>query len=102
MTVIAEQRAGRISVWTIGAPRLLAGLDRTDRVDLATHHDLHGPLPRIGRTALHDLTEAVGLRGRGGAGFPVSAKLAGLPRRTYAVVVNGSESEPASRWPRVA
>ena len=100
MTAIAEQGAGRIPVWAIGTPRLLAGLDRTERVDLALHHDLHGPLPQIGRTALHDLTEAVGLRGRGGAGFPVSAKLASLPHRTYAVVVNGSESEPASHKDR--
>ena len=100
MTAIAGQSAGRIPVWTIGTPRLLAGLDRTARVDLALHHDLHGSLPRIDRSGLQDLTEAVGLRGRGGAGFPVSAKLASLPRRTYAVVVNGSESEPASHKDR--
>ena len=103
MTAIAEQSAGRIPVWTIGTPRLLAGLDRAarmDRVDLALHHDLHGSLPQIDRSGLQDLTEAVGLRGRGGAGFPVSAKLASLPRRTYAVVVNGSESEPASHKDR--
>jgi NADH:ubiquinone oxidoreductase subunit F (NADH-binding) len=100
MTAIAEHSAGRIAVWTIGTPRLLAGLDSTARVDLALHHDLHGALPRIGRAGLQDLTEAVGLRGRGGAGFPVSAKLASLPRRTYAVVINGSESEPASHKDR--
>lgn len=103
MTALAEQtagRAGRVPVRTIGTPRLLAGLDRAARVDLATHHDLHGELPQIGRDDLRDLTSAVGLLGRGGAAFPVSAKLASLPGRVYAVVVNGSESEPASHKDR--
>jgi NADH:ubiquinone oxidoreductase subunit F (NADH-binding) len=41
--------------------------------------------------------EAVDLRGRGDALFPVAARLRSLPRRgAHAVVVNGSESEPAS------
>ena len=96
MTAVAEQAAGRIPVRVIGPARLLAGLDRTGRVGLGLHHELHGPLPGMSRAALEELTERVGLRGRGGAAFPVATKLRSLPARVHAVVVNGSESEPAS------
>lgn len=96
MTALIEQTAGRIAVRSIGAPRLLAGLDRTAHVGSAEHLALHGPLQWPDRTTLHDLAEQTGLRGRGGAAFPVAAKLRSLPREVYAVVVNGSESEPAS------
>jgi NADH:ubiquinone oxidoreductase subunit F (NADH-binding) len=100
MTTTIEQAPGRMPVRTIGPARLLAGLDRTGRVDLALHHELHGALPRTGRAELEELAGAVGLRGRGGAAFPVASKLASLPARVYAVVVNGSESEPASHKDR--
>ncbi len=40
--------------------------------------------------------EASGLRGRGGAGFPFSRKLATAARRGATVVVTLSEGEPAS------
>lgn len=86
-----------MNTWTIGRPRLTAGLEKAERVALDAHLRLHGPAPRMTRAALEDLTAQVRLLGRGGAGFPVAVKLKALPaRRTHAVVVNGAESEPAS------
>lgn len=96
MTALIEQAAGRIAVRSIGEPRLLAGLDRTGRVGLGPHLEVHGPLAWPDRNGLHQLAEKAGLRGRGGAAFPVAAKLRSLPADVYAVVVNASESEPAS------
>jgi NADH:ubiquinone oxidoreductase subunit F (NADH-binding) len=88
-------------VVALGQPRLTAGLDEVERVDARDHARLHGLLPRYDRAALESLAAGVRLLGRGGAAFPVAAKLAGLPRaRTHAVVVNGSESEPASQKDR--
>ncbi|TDO51421.1 NADH:ubiquinone oxidoreductase subunit F (NADH-binding) [Kribbella sp. VKM Ac-2527] len=85
----------------IGEPRLLSGLD-TGRADLQRHLWTHGAQPQLTREAYTELAEAVGLRGRGGAAFPVSLKLADLPANgTEAVVVNGSESEPVSRKDRL-
>jgi NADH:ubiquinone oxidoreductase subunit F (NADH-binding) len=56
----------------------------------------------LNRETYGELAAAVGLRGRGGAGFPVALKLADLPARgVEAVVVNGSESEPVSRKDRL-
>ena len=79
-------------------PRLLAGLQSSsDTVTLAEHDALYGPLPSI---APRDLVETVarsGLRGRGGADFPTATKLRGAAlRRGATLVVNGSETEPAS------
>jgi NADH:ubiquinone oxidoreductase subunit F (NADH-binding) len=83
----------------IGTPRLLAGLDHHDTLDHAAHLATHGPLPATDRTRLTALLDAIALTGRGGAGFPFATKL----RATAdggAVIVNGSESEPASRKDR--
>ncbi|MFC9690877.1 NADH-ubiquinone oxidoreductase-F iron-sulfur binding region domain-containing protein [Kribbella sp. NPDC056951] len=85
----------------IGDARLLAGLDR-GRLDRQTHLWTHGAQPQLTRAAYAELCEAVGLKGRGGAAFPVARKLAGLSERGIeAVVVNGSESEPVSRKDRL-
>jgi NADH:ubiquinone oxidoreductase subunit F (NADH-binding) len=81
--------------WTIGPPRLLAGLDRHATLDYATHLATHGPLPPADRPRLSALLEAIALRGRGGAGFPFAAKIQATRDRAE-VIVNGSESEPAS------
>jgi NADH:ubiquinone oxidoreductase subunit F (NADH-binding) len=84
----------------IGQPRLLAGL-QDGRADLRRHLHEHGPLPELTRETYGELAAAVGLRGRGGAAFPVALKLADLPAKGIeAVVVNGSESEPLSRKDR--
>ncbi|MEV4263560.1 NADH-ubiquinone oxidoreductase-F iron-sulfur binding region domain-containing protein [Kribbella sp. NPDC049584] len=85
----------------IGEARVLAGLDQ-GRLDLQRHLLTHGSLPVLTRDQYTKLCEAVGLRGRGGAAFPVALKLQDLPARgVEAVVVNGSESEPVSRKDRL-
>lgn len=85
----------------IGEARVLAGLDR-GRLDLQRHLLTHGTRPELTREDYTNLAEAVGLRGRGGAAFPVALKLQDLPARgVEAVVVNGSESEPVSRKDRL-
>jgi NADH:ubiquinone oxidoreductase subunit F (NADH-binding) len=83
-------------VWKIGPPRLLAGLDRAYTLDHAAHLAVHGPLPAIDAERLLALLDESGLSGRGGAGFPFGMKLRSLRGSRPTVVVNGSESEPAS------
>jgi NADH:ubiquinone oxidoreductase subunit F (NADH-binding) len=98
MTIVQESVA---PLRTIGPPRLLAGLNE-GRADLERHIRAHGPAPVLTRETYGELAAAVGLRGRGGAAFPVAVKLADLPTRgVEAVVVNGSESEPVSRKDRL-
>ena len=98
MTILQENP---LQVRAIGQPRLLAGL-REGRADLQRHLWTHGPRPALSREAYTELATEVGLRGRGGAAFPVALKLADLPARGIeAVVVNGSESEPVSRKDRL-
>jgi NADH:ubiquinone oxidoreductase subunit F (NADH-binding) len=87
-----------------GLPRLLHGLDEGGAVmSLAEHERLHGPLPRPGARELIDEVERSGLRGRGGADFPTARKLRAVAtaRRASALVVNGSETEPASAKDRL-
>ncbi len=83
-----------------GLPRLLAGFDAAGRrLTLVEHERVHGPLPTPAPEELIDVVERSGLRGRGGADFPTARKLRAVAerRRVSAVVVNGSETEPASR-----
>ena len=82
-----------------GLPRLLAGLDPSGApMTLADHERVHGGQPVISSHELIDSIERSGLRGRGGADFPTAHKFTTLARarRPSAVVVNGSETEPAS------
>ncbi|MCX5381582.1 NADH-quinone oxidoreductase subunit NuoF family protein [Streptomyces sp. NBC_00091] len=85
----------------VGAPRLLAGLDREPRLYREAHLAAHGPLPRCTPDELTDLAADIDLRGRGGAGFPFARKLRAVMRSAQeregptAVVVNGSEGEPS-------
>lgn len=57
-----------------------------------------GAVPRVGLDELVRLTRECGVRGRGGAGFPFSTKLAATEgsRGRPVVVVNAAEGEPAS------
>ena len=82
--------------WAIGAPRLLAGLDRYPWLSLSAHTAVHGSQPGIDLDRLMALLETSRLTGRGGAGFPLAAKLRALHGTHPRVIVNGSESEPAS------
>jgi NADH:ubiquinone oxidoreductase subunit F (NADH-binding) len=70
---------------------------------LNDHQQLHGSLP-TGRSGgqLISLVERSGLRGRGGAAFPVGRKLAAVASRPGAkfVAINGVEGEPASNKDR--
>jgi NADH:ubiquinone oxidoreductase subunit F (NADH-binding) len=86
--------------WTIGGARLLAGLDRYPVLDPAAHLATHGPMPAVELPRLLALLDGAGLAGRGGAGFPLAAKLRALHGSHPTVVVNGSESEPASQKDR--
>jgi NADH:ubiquinone oxidoreductase subunit F (NADH-binding) len=83
-----------------GLPRLLAGL-RPDgaAMILADHERVHGLLPRLAPIEIIERAERSGLRGRGGADFSTARKLRAVAERgrSTAVVVNGSETEPASR-----
>lgn len=85
----------------LGAARLLAGVNRGARADLAVHRSTHGAQQHRTRDELVRETAAVQLRGRGGAAFPVSTKLEAMPTGSAVeILVNGSESEPASRKDR--
>jgi NADH:ubiquinone oxidoreductase subunit F (NADH-binding) len=87
-----------------GLPRLLAGLQPGGKpMTLAEHSRVHGELPHRSARELIDSIERSGLRGRGGADFPTATKLRTLlaSKRVSAVVVNGSETEPASAKDRL-
>jgi NADH:ubiquinone oxidoreductase subunit F (NADH-binding)/ferredoxin len=89
-------------VLRIGQARLTAGLDRAQRIDLTTHQAVFGTLPRLSVDELIEMAEQVGLRGRGGAAFPVGRKLRGVlqsarqRRKRTVVLVNATEGEPGS------
>ena len=87
-------------------PRLLSGVGERPMVGLDEHAAVHGPLPDLSALApgqLIETIEAAGLRGHGGASFPVGRKMRAVAsRRGPAVVVaNGAEGEPASKKDRV-
>jgi NADH:ubiquinone oxidoreductase subunit F (NADH-binding) len=88
-----------------GLPRLLAGLDSTGAaMTFADHERAHGELPGIDPTELIDAIERSGLRGRGGADFPTARKLRAVAHKRWrgaVLVVNGSETEPASSKDRL-
>jgi NADH:ubiquinone oxidoreductase subunit F (NADH-binding) len=94
-------------VLCLGQPRLTAGLDRSARLNLAAHHAVFGPLPRLSATQLVKIASAVDLRGRGGAAFPLARKIsavlasARVRRCGTAVLVNAAEGEPGSAKDRM-
>lgn len=99
MTAVVDGLSGQAleaGAWAIGGPRLLAGLDRPAPLDLEAHVATHGPLPSVELDRLLAYVDASRLTGRGGAGFPFAAKLRSLADGPRHIVVNGSESEPAS------
>jgi NADH:ubiquinone oxidoreductase subunit F (NADH-binding) len=70
---------------------------------LAEHETIHGRLPRLSGAAVLAAVQHSGLRGRGGADFPSVTKLRSVAERRGAtiLVVNGSETEPASAKDRL-
>jgi NADH:ubiquinone oxidoreductase subunit F (NADH-binding) len=87
-------------------PRLLLAVGDAEPTRLDHHLRLHGQLPDLRRMApaqLIDQIEASGLRGHGGAAFPVGRKLRAVASRRgrKVVVANGAEGEPASKKDRV-
>jgi NADH:ubiquinone oxidoreductase subunit F (NADH-binding) len=86
-------------------PRLLAGIGEQSIVALEQHWGVHGPPADLRRWAPQELialVESAGLRGHGGASFPMARKLraVALRRGRSIVVANGSEGEPASKKDR--
>jgi NADH:ubiquinone oxidoreductase subunit F (NADH-binding) len=90
-------------------PRLLIGTDNAPEA-LADHLERLGDVPEprteAERGAVVAMLEASGLRGRGGAGFPVGTKwrtvaIQGQAARGAAVLVNAAEGEPASAKDRL-
>ncbi len=94
-------------VMCIGQARMTAGLDRVDRIDLTTHYQVFGSLPRLTVDQLVGMAEQVDLRGRGGAAFPVARKVKSVletarrRKRKTVVLVNGTEGEPGSAKDRM-
>ena len=98
-----------------GLPRLLAGMPEHGAMGLAEHRARNGELPygtrreRRGAGALVELVEQSGLRGRGGAAFPVARKLRAVTAaagrtplgKRPIVLANASEGEPASAKDRL-
>jgi NADH:ubiquinone oxidoreductase subunit F (NADH-binding) len=80
-------------------PAILAGPDPGAGFEPAASHLARlGPRPRPGADLIRVL-ERSGLRGRGGAGFPVGVKwrsVAARPRGSAVVLANGAEGEPLS------
>ena len=81
-------------VAVFSGPALLAGIDRGP--SLRTHRQQYGSLPALDRATLLADLHRIGLRGRGGAGFPFTTKVEALGPGRPVLVVNLSEGEPAS------
>lgn len=85
-------------VWAHEGPRLLADLEHGPGLAVHRRRSIgRQPWPTSGRE-LAELLEAVDLRGRGGAAFPLARKVrtAAKARGRPVVVVNAAEGEPAS------
>jgi len=94
-------RPEAMPIATIGPARLFAGVGQGDPHSHDHHRRTHGELSRIDKQGLVSALATVGLRGRGGAAFPVADKLAATPAGGASeVVVNVSEGEPASHKDR--
>jgi NADH:ubiquinone oxidoreductase subunit F (NADH-binding) len=100
MTAATEVPTVMNPQFAIGPARLLCGAENGAVVDFGLHRQLHGQPTPLSLSQLIAACESVNLRGRGGAAFPVATKLAGLARGRCVVVVNATESEPASQKDR--
>ena len=93
---------GAPSAFVLAGPTLAHGAENLD-----AHLARLGSLPAVGYPELADIVDDAQLIGRGGAQFPFARKLrtavdtALRTRREPVIVVNGAESEPASRKDQV-
>ena len=81
-------------VTVIPGPAVLSGIEHGP--SLAAHREQYGAQPTLDRAALLADLHRIGLRGRGGAGFPFATKVEALGSGRPVLVVNLSEGEPAS------
>jgi NADH:ubiquinone oxidoreductase subunit F (NADH-binding) len=89
-------------VQELGASRLLAGVRQDRAVPYAVHRTMSGAPVHRTSDWLVEAAGEVGLRGRGGAAFPVATKLGATPVGCSThVLVNASESDPTSWKDRV-
>lgn len=79
--------------------RLLASHAAGRSADLAGHLASYGPVPLPAPEAVRAVAAESGIRGRGGAGFPLGRKLAAVAAGAGRAVVvgNACEGEPGSR-----
>ncbi len=88
---------GGTDISVVAGLRLLAGV--REGPGLAAHRRLWRRPERLTTTELIELTRALDVRGRGGAGFPFARKLETTVqsgKRGASVVVNAAEGEPGS------
>ena len=80
-----------------GPARLLDGIGSADVIRLEAHLARWGALPDLPAPSLLEAVDQSGLRGHGGAWFPVGTKWWSVAAgRSPVVVANGAEGEPAS------
>ena len=79
-------------VTVLPGPALLSGIEQGP--SLVVHREQYGAPPLLDRSALLADLHRIGLRGRGGAGFPFATKVEALGRGRPVLVVNLSEGEP--------
>ncbi len=105
MTTLATGPISIVGSAAVESARLFAAdLDPRRTADLDMHLSRFGPLPLgdypsgAGRRILVEKVARAGLRGRGGAGYPLAEKMALVTasRRTPTVVANGCEGDPSS------
>ncbi|MFE7116578.1 NADH-ubiquinone oxidoreductase-F iron-sulfur binding region domain-containing protein [Streptomyces sp. NPDC057654] len=90
-------------VLALGVPRLTAGFGEAERLERRAHLVVHGSMPSLTEDQVTEAADTIGLRGRGGAGFPFARKMRAVGEAARrrgvrpAVVVNGCEGEPACR-----
>lgn len=97
--LVASDRAGHVASGRrlLDGPALSMGTEH-----MASHLTRLGPMEDLSGEAIRALVTDSGLGGRGGSGFPTAKKISSIPLGIEAlVVVNGSESEPASRKDKV-
>jgi NADH:ubiquinone oxidoreductase subunit F (NADH-binding) len=94
----AADASENMRIASTGLPRVFAG-PQDGGAALETHLETFGPLPvDLSAEQLLMSVDASGVLGRGGGGFPLSAKLCAVAsgRGPRVVVANGAEGEPLS------